>query len=78
MHFARSSEKLATEIAQLELAPEELETAQAEMPPRPTSIIREHKAPSRSLPLHLLREEIIHLPASGSCVCPACGAGDRH
>lgn len=50
MHFGRSSEKLATEIAQLELALEELEAAQAELPPRLTSIVGERKAPDRSLP----------------------------
>ena len=37
MHFGRSSEKLASEIAQLELALEELETAEAELPPLPAS-----------------------------------------
>ena len=35
MHFGRSSEKLASEIAQLELALEELETAEAELPRAP-------------------------------------------
>ena len=43
MHFGRSSEKLATEIPQLELALEELETAQAELPPRAASIGHERK-----------------------------------
>ena len=46
MHFGRSSEKLATEIAQLELALEELETAQAELPTSAGSMARERKAPS--------------------------------
>jgi transposase len=77
MHFGRSSEKLASEIAQLELALEELETAEAELPPLPASPIRECKTPDRSLPAHLPREEIVHLPASGDCVCPACGGGLR-
>lgn len=77
MHFGRSSEKLATEIAQLELALEELETAQAELPPSAASIARERKAPDRALPSHLPREEIAHLPASGDCVCPACGGALR-
>src|SRR5205807_6754076 len=31
----------------------------------------------RSLPAHLPREEIVHLPASGDCVCPACGGALR-
>ena len=77
MHFGRSSEKLASEIAQLELALEELETAEAELPLLPASPIRERKTPDRSLPAHLPREEIIHLPASGDCVCPACGGALR-
>ena len=41
MHFGRSSEKLASEIAQLELALEELETADAELPRLPASPIRQ-------------------------------------
>ena len=77
MHFGRSSEKLASEIAQLELALEELETAEAELPPLSASLIRERKTPNRSLPAHLPREEIAHLPASGDCVCPACGGALR-
>jgi transposase len=77
MHFGRSSEKLASEIAQLELALEELETAEAEFPPLPASPIRERKTPEGSPPVHLPREEIVHLPASGDCVCPACGSGLR-
>ena len=77
MHFGRSSEKLATEIAQLELALEELETAQAELPPRAASLSHQRKTPDRALPPHLPREEIIHLPAGGDCVCPACGGALR-
>jgi len=77
MHFGRSSEKLASEIAQLELALEELETAEAELPRLPASPIRQRKTPDRSLPAHLPREEIVHLPASGDCVCPACGGALR-
>jgi transposase len=77
MHFGRSSEKLASEITQLELALEELETAEAELPRLPASSIRERKTPDRSLPAHLPREEIVHLPASGDCVCSACGGALR-
>ena len=55
MHFGRSSEKLASEIAQLELALEELETAEAELPRLPASSIRQRKTPDRSLPAHLPR-----------------------
>ena len=74
MHFGRSSEKLTHEIAQLELALEELETAQAELPPpRAASPSRERKTPDRSLPPHLPRQEIVHLPPGGDCLCPSCG-----
>ncbi|MGI4949070.1 MAG: IS66 family transposase, partial [Janthinobacterium lividum] len=74
MQFGASSEKLGREIAQLELALEELETESAvpdveaavpDMPTRP--------APVRSLPNHLPREEVVHEPASGTCTCPDCG-----
>lgn len=74
MQFGASSEKLGREIAQLELALEELETESAvpdveaptpDTPPRP--------APVRTLPDHLPREEVVHEPASGACTCPDCG-----
>ena len=74
MQFGASSEKLGREIAQLELALEELETesavpdveaAAANAPARPASV--------RTLPDHLPREEIVHEPASGACACPNCG-----
>ena len=74
MQFGASSEKLGREIAQLELALEELETesavpdVEAAVPDRPT-----RPAPMRSLPDHLPREEIVHEPASGACICPNCG-----
>lgn len=77
MHFCRSSEKLATEIAQLELALEELETAEAELPRRSPFVAPERKAPDRALPSRLPREEIVHLPSSGDCVCLACGGALR-
>lgn len=77
MHFGRSLEKLATEIAQLELALGELETAEAELPRRSPSVAAGRRAPDRTLPSHLPREEIVHLPGSGDCVCPACGGALR-
>ncbi|WP_219320375.1 IS66 family transposase zinc-finger binding domain-containing protein [Methylovirgula sp. HY1] len=73
IHFGQSSEKLKTEIEQLELALEELETAEAEQPVRPEPAERLRPVPVRSLPAHLPREEVLHLPASGDCVCPSCG-----
>ena len=74
MQFGASSEKLGREIAQLELALEELETesavpdVEAAVPDAPTRPV-----PVRSLPDHLPREEIVHEPASGACTCPDCG-----
>lgn len=75
MAFGPSSEKLGEQIAQLELALEELEAeAEAEAttgasvtssPSRPT--------PVRALPAHLPRVEQVHEPASGACTCPDCG-----
>lgn len=74
MQFGASSEKLGREIAQLELALEELETesavpdVEAAVPDAPT-----RPTPVRSLQDHLPREEIVHEPASGACTCPDCG-----
>jgi transposase len=76
MQFGRSSEKLDTQIAQLELILEDLEESEAartapaawrapDQPPRE----RRH-AVRRPLPDHLPREEIVHDPGS---VCPGCG-----
>ena len=73
LHFGRSSEKLTAEIAQLELALEEMETAVAELAPRAPTSVRERKVPDRSLPPHLPCQEIVHLPPGGDCACPACG-----
>jgi len=81
MQFGRSSERLAsekldTQIAQLELLLEDLEEGEAarlalaatRAPDQPR---RERRQPvRRPLPDHLPREEIVHRPAS---VCPACG-----
>jgi transposase len=76
MQFGRSSEKLDTRIAQLELMLEDLEEGEAigtapstkRVPDQPH---RERRQPiRRPLPDHLPREEIVHHPAS---VCPECG-----
>jgi transposase len=77
LQFGRSSEKLAGEIAQLELALEELEGSAAESP----APIAEEAEPAtrlkparRALPEHLPREEVVHAaPAS----CPSCGGALR-
>jgi transposase len=80
--FGRSSEKLAREIEQLELAIESLETDQAERltaasPVVATAIgdaVEKQKPARRALPEHLPREEVRH-PAA--CICPHCGGGLR-
>jgi len=76
--FGRSSEKLARDIAQLELAIETVETDQAERlaakPPAVAALVEAaaeaQKPARRPLPEHLPREEVVH-PAP--CVCPSCG-----
>ena len=76
--FGRSSEKLARDIAQLELAIEAVETDQAERlaakPPAVAALIEvaaeAPKPARRPLPEHLPREEVVY-PAP--CTCPSCG-----
>lgn len=74
MKFGKSSEKLDLQIAQLELALEELEAeaivadarrADPALPQRPS--------PVRSLPDHLPRTEQRIEPEQGNCACPDCG-----
>ncbi len=78
MTFGTSSEKLAREIEQLELALEEYgaEAAIADVS-GPDVAKTERAAPVRSLPPHLPRDEIIHEPATGTCACPSCGGALR-
>ena len=76
--FGRSSEKLARDIAQLELAIETVETDQAErlaaQPPAVAALIGAaadaQKPARRPLPEHLPREEVVH---QAPCTCPGCG-----
>lgn len=72
--FGQSSEKLALQIEQLELALEELE-GEAELADvrKAASSTVERAAPVRSLPEHLPREERRIEPEAGSCNCPDCG-----
>ena len=75
MQFGRSSEKLDTQIEQLELMLEDLEEGEAVRPAPPAQRApdqrRERRQPARRpLPAHLPREEIVHHPGS---VCPGCG-----
>src|SRR5881275_541008 len=80
--FGRSSEKLARDTEQLELALEALETDQAERlatasPEAAAAIetVTEAQKPARRLlPQHLPREDRRH-PAP--CTCPSCGGALR-
>jgi transposase len=80
--FGRSSEKLASDIKQLELALEALETDQAERLaaalPAVAAIVETaaeaQKPARRPLPQHLPREDLRH-PAP--CTCPSCGGALR-
>jgi transposase len=84
MQFGQSSEKLAHEVAQLELAIEEIEAREvAAAPAEPadageaaaesgeTASPDEKRKPARRrLPEHLPRETVVHAPAAA---CPDCG-----
>jgi len=71
MQFGRSSERLDRSIEQMELRLEELQTAQAALPPAAKPQIEEKSKPvRRPFPEHLPRERVVHEPA---CSCPDCG-----
>jgi transposase len=80
--FRRSSEKLAREAEQLELAIETLEADQAERLAAASPVVaaaieaatEAQKPARRPLPEHLPREDVIH---SAPCTCPACGGALR-
>jgi transposase len=77
MSFGQSSERIAQEIAQLELRLEEIETAAADTEPQPpTADLSASEAPSnkprRALPEHLPRVTQVYEPVS--CTCPRCGS----
>jgi transposase len=78
--FGQSSEKLARDTEQLELALETLETDQAERlatasPAVAAAVEAEAPKPARRpLPEHLRREDLRH-PAP--CTCPSCGGALR-
>lgn len=80
--FGRSSEKLAGETEQLELALEALETDQAERlasaAPEAAAIVESvaeaQKPARRPLPGHLPREEVMHRAGPA---CPSCGGALR-
>ena len=83
MQFGQSSEKLSREVAQLELAIEEIEAGEAAVIPAAAADAPEAAAEAggtgsterarparRRLPGHLPRETVVHAPAA---VCPDCG-----
>src|SRR5438477_10328281 len=80
--FGRSSEKLARDIAQLELALETLETDQAERLAAASPAVAAvaataaegQKPARRPLPEDLPREDLTHL---APCSCPTCGGALR-
>src|SRR6202140_2561258 len=80
--FGRSSEKLARDAQQLELAIEALEADQAERLAAASPVVAaaieaatEAQKPSRRpLPEHLPRQDVIH---SAPCTCPTCGGALR-
>ena len=80
--FGRSSEQLARDTEQLELALETLETDQAERLAMASPAVaaavetaaEAHKPARRPLPEHLPREDLRH-PAP--CSCPSCGGALR-
>ena len=77
--FGRSSETLDLQIAQLELALEELEGAQSTRPASGFIAKAVKEQPVRTaLPPHLPRESIVHeAPVSPDCSCPDCGGALR-
>jgi len=80
--FGRSSEKLARDAEQLELAIETLEADQAERLAAASPVVaaaieaatEAQKPARRPLPEHLPREDVIH---SAPCTCPVCGGALR-
>lgn len=72
MQFGKSSEKIDSEIAQLELQLDELQEEAAANETRLPEVLRsEPEKPFRkALPDHLPRQDEMHEP---SCTCPECG-----
>ena len=78
MTFGQSSEKLALQIEQLELALEELEGEAEVADSRATDRAPAGRpSPVRALPHHLPRSERRIEPEAGSCTCPDCGGALR-
>lgn len=78
MQFGKSSEKLDAQIAQLELALEELEGEAVTVAARRSDPNQaDRPSPVRTLPPHLPREERRIEPEAGNCTCPDCGGALR-
>jgi len=77
--FGRSSEVLDSQIEQLELALEELESFKATRPAEVNAQSAPVQKPVRAaLPPELPRESITHeAPVSADCTCPGCGGDLR-
>jgi transposase len=72
MQFGRKSEKLDTQIAQLDLRLEDLQTDEGQSASAAQRLKRPFRTPQRKpLPLHLPRDEQVHLPVEQAC--PGCG-----
>jgi len=80
--FGRSSERLAREAEQLELAIEALEEDQAQRLAAASPVVaaavesatEAQKPARRALPDHLPREDVSH---AAPCACPSCGGALR-
>jgi transposase len=72
MKFGRSSEQLDTQIAQLELKLEELESQEASVAPVSSATAERRRPARRPLPAHLPRQRIVHEPSSSNA-CSECG-----
>ena len=83
MSFGQSSEKLITQIGQLELTLEELESEAGiadigkDAADQPDDVQPARAAPVRRLPDHLPRIERRVEPETGNCTCPDCGGALR-
>lgn len=77
--FGRSSETLDLQIAQLELALEELQGSQNTQRASEFIVKAAAEKPVRAaLPEHLPRESVLHeAPVSAQCTCPDCGGALR-
>lgn len=77
MQFGRKSEKLDTQIEQLELRLEDLQADEGQSASTAQRQKRPFRTPQRKpLPPHLPRDEQVHAPAEQAC--PSCGGHLKH